>query len=665
MFAARHLCLPHFLAALLVLVLSACATTEPSTAGSRRGNDDSGSNRDIGMPGSPDGTSGRDDVVLSDSTDEPDADVVVGEDTPGDAVQPQDTVVADSGPDVTSDVQPTDTGASCVGQGCECTPATAVAVCGSLPCVDGVCCDSACGGACQSCNLPGSKGNCTLIPAGEDPDDECVAQPASTCASSGTCDGAGRCALHPAGTPCDDGQTCSASDECDGAGTCSGSVPTTCGPGPGNVCCTGSCVDGTGCRTTPGTCADVCTPEVLRTGASCAGCGSPGAVGTCQGAQTFECNASRNQMCQQVTCGGVAYQCTNLGGTWAWRAGGSCDDGNACTHSDTCSAGVCRGTAVTCTSTPCTTSTCNGTASCTVVARAGESCSDGNPCTANDTCNASGVCQAGPSTTCESTACIDRTCDGVGGCLETIKAGVSCDDGDLCTWGEVCSSAGVCQPGTPISCSGADTTCSTRSCNGTASCATTPRNVGGACDDGNPDTDLDVCLASGVCQGSSGCPPPAVACTQGSENRRGCSNARTISRVVAGSGYLIADSTCSARNDMDNNDDDCWDAGNDHAYRLYMREGERVVVRYDTGTACVGGSWRGSLKIFETGGCESTSCGRKAYCEDYVSDHTANYTALHDGWVIIVADGRTAFDQEGRYELTVSLTCRDGNCGCL
>ncbi len=662
MFTARLTHVQHLLACLVPLTVGACATTEPGGEVGRSVGNDAGINRDIGLPRTPDITNDGANVTTdiqedADGTSEPDAD--------RDTSTTPDTDESDSGADASVDSGSSDTGGDCVGQGCACTPATAASVCGSQPCVDGVCCDSACGGSCQSCNLAGSKGNCTLIPAGEDPDNECAAQPESTCASSGVCDGAGRCALHPAGTPCDDGQTCSSSDQCDGAGTCTGSVPTTCGPGPGNICCTGTCVDGTGCRTSPGSCPDECTPEVLRTGASCAGCGSPGAVGTCQGAQTWECNASRNQMCQQVTCGGVAYQCTNVGGTWAWRTGGSCDDGNACTHSDTCSAGVCQGTAVTCTSTPCTTSTCNGTASCTVVSRAGETCSDGNTCTANDTCNASGVCQAGPTTTCESTACIDRACDGAGGCLETIKAGVACDDGDLCTWGEVCSGAGTCQPGTPISCSGGDTTCSTRACDGTATCALIPRNVGGACDDGDPATDLDVCLASGVCQGSTGCPPPAVACTQGSENRRGCANARTVSRLVAGAGYLVSDSTCSARDDLDDSSS-CFDANADHTYRLYMREGESLTVRYDTGRACNGESrWPGTLKIFETGGCDSTACGPKIFCEDYVYDESTTYVARQDGWVIVVADGSTAFDDEGQYQLSFTLACRSGNCGCL
>jgi len=42
-----------------------------------------------------------------------------------------------------------------------------------LSCVDGVCCTSDCTGICQSCNVAGSEGACTPIPARTDPDTEC------------------------------------------------------------------------------------------------------------------------------------------------------------------------------------------------------------------------------------------------------------------------------------------------------------------------------------------------------------------------------------------------------------------------------------------------------------------------------------------------------------
>ncbi len=52
----------------------------------------------------------------------------------------------------------------------DCTSATE-----SGHCADGVCCDSACTGVCESCNLTGTVGTCTAIAANTDPDGECGA----------------------------------------------------------------------------------------------------------------------------------------------------------------------------------------------------------------------------------------------------------------------------------------------------------------------------------------------------------------------------------------------------------------------------------------------------------------------------------------------------------
>ena len=43
---------------------------------------------------------------------------------------------------------------------------TSAPECKSGACVDGVCCESACDGACQACNVPGTEGSCTAAPAG-------------------------------------------------------------------------------------------------------------------------------------------------------------------------------------------------------------------------------------------------------------------------------------------------------------------------------------------------------------------------------------------------------------------------------------------------------------------------------------------------------------------
>ncbi len=389
-----------------------------------------------------------------------------------------------------------------------CTPATAPMVCGTRPCVDGYCCDQPCDGACRSCAVAGGEGTCTLHGAGTDPDLECDDEAAATCGTTGVCDGAGACAFHGTSATCDDGMACTTGDACDGMGSCRGAAPADCNPGAGNECCLGSCDASGGCRTDAGTCADICGGSSLTVGRSCQGCGAARAAGSCLGGAIHLCDATSHSPCQQVTCGGTTYFCTSAGGTWAWRTSAVCDDGNACTHSDVCGSGTCGGTPVTCTSTACMTRACNGTATCTETPRTGMTCDDGDLCTYGDACTASGTCAPAGGVTCTGTACLARSCNGTATCTETPRTGMSCNDGNACTYGETCGVGGACGGGSMAVCP-ADTTCQTFACNGTSTCAGTPRNVGGACDDGNAMTPVDRCQADGTCLGLT-CSPTLV-----------------------------------------------------------------------------------------------------------------------------------------------------------
>lgn len=73
-------------------------------------------------------------------------------------------------------------------------------VCGSALCKDGVCCDRACDGVCESCNAEGlPPGQCMPYPLGQDPDRECGGDGA-VCAGNSACTqyetrGNGLCAL--------------------------------------------------------------------------------------------------------------------------------------------------------------------------------------------------------------------------------------------------------------------------------------------------------------------------------------------------------------------------------------------------------------------------------------------------------------------------------------
>ena len=153
---------------------------------------------------------------------------------------------------------------------------------GGLACVDGVCCTSSCTGGCQACNVPGSLGTCTNIPAGTDPANECAGFPCSgyfagwsgdACirrsdapASAVDCNGAGACETPAAVCPTrpNGGTQINCNDECQSlnGSTCSGTTPGVCNNiagSPATLTC------GTGrCATSIAHCAsgspNICTP---------------------------------------------------------------------------------------------------------------------------------------------------------------------------------------------------------------------------------------------------------------------------------------------------------------------------------------------------------------------------------------------------------------------
>jgi hypothetical protein len=133
-----------------------------------------------------------------------------------------------------------------------------------------------------------------------------------------------------------------------------------------------------------------------------------------------------------------------------WPNGTSCTDGNACTHTDTCQAGICKGSnPVVCTAQDqChVVGTCNtttGICSNPVVAN-GTTCNDGNACTQTDTCQV-GVCSGSNPIVCPSlNQCNAGVCDPTSGACSTppVADGTACDDGDACTSSDTCQS-GVC-----------------------------------------------------------------------------------------------------------------------------------------------------------------------------------------------------------------------------
>ncbi len=189
------------------------------------------------------------------------------------------------------------------------------ALCASDNCVDNVCCNAVCNGTCQACNIPGSLGTCTNLPAG---------QLDVTCSGGKACDGAGTCKT-PAGGAC--------------------GINTDCASG---ICYAGICrVQANG----------PCTDDIA--------CGS----GLCSGSVCTDCNAG-NQ-CKSLAC--TAPTCKAPGGAPCGAnedcAGGQCqfnlcllNNSLVCSTNADCRSGYCKSNVCTACNN---NNDCSGNAACT------------------------------------------------------------------------------------------------------------------------------------------------------------------------------------------------------------------------------------------------------------------------------------------------------------
>jgi hypothetical protein len=179
--------------------------------------------------------------------------------------------------------------------------------CGSGHCVDGVCCDLACSGQCEACDVGGSVGKCSPVVSGAPHGARPACEGAGT-ACAGACSPASTnvCRYPPVGTRC--GTTCEAgeltSSSCDGSGACVAAAPTAC---PGGFACAGvTCA--TGCESDDECKADfVCTGGacVPRTGPTCVdGYTSQTAGGAPEDCGRYACDV-KSGSCKQ-TCASVA-----------------------------------------------------------------------------------------------------------------------------------------------------------------------------------------------------------------------------------------------------------------------------------------------------------------------------------------------------------------------
>ena len=345
--------------------------------------------------------------------------------------------------------------------------------CTSGFCADGVCCDTACGGAaddCQACTAAltgGADGTCGPTLAGT----ECRAS-AGACDVAETCDGAGTACPADVVVAADTECRASAGD-CDVAEVCDGAS----GACPADAFAAAD----TECRAA----ADLCDAAEVCDGASAA-CPADAlaAAGT-------ECRAAAGDCDTAEVCDGAGAACPAdalaAAGTECRAAVDLCDTAEVCDGA----AADCPADAVAAAGTVCRmmagacdlAEVCDGAATACpmdMVVAAGTECR-----AAADVCDAAEACDGATA------ACPADT---------TLPDGMTCSDDMACTGGEVCT-AGVCGGGSALDCDDGDV-CTADSCAEPDGCANEPIagccTADGDCDDGDECT-ADSCGADNVC----------------------------------------------------------------------------------------------------------------------------------------------------------------------
>jgi hypothetical protein len=258
----------------------------------------------------------------------------------------------------------------------------------------------------------------------------CTAQ--DQCHLAGACNpSTGLCSnpSKPDGAPCNDGSACTQTDTCQ-TGTCTGSNP---------VACTASdqCHAVGGCDPTTGLCSNPAQPDgtPCNDGSACTQTDTC-QTGTCTGSNPVTCTAS--DQCHAV---GACDPATGLCSNPAQPDGTPCNDGSACTQTDTCQTGTCTGSnPVTCTASD----QCHAVGACdpTTGLCSNPAQSDGSPCNDGDACTQTDVCQTGTCTGTNPVACTP---------LDLCHVAGSCDSTTgQCSNPPVCADPLMCDLGTGL-----------------------------------------------------------------------------------------------------------------------------------------------------------------------------------------------------------------------
>ncbi|MBI4700362.1 MAG: hypothetical protein HY744_04190 [Deltaproteobacteria bacterium] len=336
-------------------------------------------------------------------------------------------------------------------------------------CIDAVCCDKACGGACDGCDLGGSKGSCKPRAKG--------AAGSPSCAPY-LCDG------QSAGCP----TSCAGDGDCAGGYYCD--LAGQCAPQKGNgatcqspaQCASGFCADGYCCD--------------KACGGACEACDLGGSKGTCT---PLAKGTAGSPDCSPYVCDGLGGPCPSscagdddCAAQHYCSVGKSCLPlkvlGQGCNEAKECLSGLC-------VDAVCCESSCAG--ACDACDLGGDKGSLGSPCAQPPDC-ASGYCIDG--------VCCDKPC--AGACEACLALWTKGQDGtcafipDLdpqneCVGMWLCDGKGGCEA------------CGNRPTPPGGGC---PGQCSGGCIDGGKTCSIDCFANPGACQGKTLSCPAGFAC---------------------------------------------------------------------------------------------------------------------------------------------------------
>ena len=295
------------------------------------------------------------------------------------------------------------------------TPCTGAVDCHSGICADGLCCNTACTGQCQACDVAGSQGTCTPVTGAAHGSRPACAGGSSACA--GACDGAtaDKCGYASEQTSCG-APSCASGVAvpaafCDGHGLCPAEAAVTCGvSGCAGTGCGTDCSSSVPCASGSYCAAGLCLP-VKANGAACTH-GSQCTTGFCTDGVC--CNSACDGQCEACAESGSAGTCLAVAG--APRGARA-----ACASDKTLCGGTCDGSTRTACAFPSASTACRT-----------ESCA-GSVVTLSALCDGAGTCGALLTTTCGRYTCTSA------GCKTACATSADCTAGSGCL-------AGLCQP---------------------------------------------------------------------------------------------------------------------------------------------------------------------------------------------------------------------------